>query len=194
MRSQIRASVQGFHSSHDASSPSAARQPQPIPHGMKTSKALSVAKHAIPLCPFANKTKCQEHAIFSSHLRSFRTPISFLSCTFIVTRVVLFPELAFRLQPLVEVLVQIVTVTSTFDVNLMRSPMDFVQGWQVLASFFRNVRPETAWPCVLSIHGLISQFHSLLLTTKVRLAFTERASITAAPSGLLVRQPKVVAH
>src|SRR5579862_7001892 len=64
MRSQIRASVQGFHSSHDASSPSAARQPQPIPHRMKTSKTLAVAKHAIPLCPFANKTKCQEHAIF----------------------------------------------------------------------------------------------------------------------------------
>jgi hypothetical protein len=156
MRSQIRASVQGFHSSHHASSPSAARQPQPIPNRIKTSKALAEAKHAIPLCPFANKTKCQEHMISSSHLRSFRTPVSFLSCAFIVTPVVLFPELAFRLQPLVEVLVQIVTVTAMFGVNLTRSPTDFVQGWHVLASFFRNVRPETAWPRVLSICGLIS--------------------------------------
>jgi hypothetical protein len=47
-------------------------------------------------------------------------------------------------------------VTATFDVNLKRPPMDFVQGSHVLASFFRNVRPETAWPRVLSIRGLIS--------------------------------------
>jgi hypothetical protein len=69
---------------------------------------------------------------------------------------VLFPELTFRLQPLVEVLVQIVTVTAMFDVNLKRSPTDFVQGWHVLASFFRKVRPAAAWPRVLSIRGLIS--------------------------------------
>src|ERR1700757_1874333 len=156
MRSQIRASVQGFHSSHDASSPSAARQPQPIPHRIKTSKALAVPKHAIPLCPLDDETKIREHVIFSFHLRSFRTPISFLSCAFVATPVVLFPELAFRLQPLVEVLVQIVTGTATFDVNLMRAPMDFVQGWHVFASFFRNVHPETAWPRVLNICGLIS--------------------------------------
>ena len=68
----------------------------------------------------------------------------------------LFPELAFRLQPLVEVLVQIVTVTAMFDVNLKHSPTDFVRGWHVLVSFFRNVRPETAWPGILSIRGLIS--------------------------------------
>jgi hypothetical protein len=82
--------------------------------------------------------------------------ISFLFSAFIVTPVVLFPELAFRLQPLVEVLVQIVTVTAMLDVNLKRSPTDFVLGWHVLASFFRNVRPETAWPRVLNIYGLIS--------------------------------------
>jgi hypothetical protein len=92
-------------------------------------------------------------------LRSFRTPISFLFCAFVVTPVVLFLELALRLPPLVEVLVEIVTVTATFDVNLKRSPTDFVQGWHVLAPFFPNVRPETAWPRVLSIRGQILRLH-----------------------------------
>src|ERR1700741_5647165 len=77
MRSQIRVSVQDFHSRHNESSPSATGQPEPIPHRMKTSKALAVAKHAIPLCPFANKTECQEHAIFSSHLVPFGPPFHF---------------------------------------------------------------------------------------------------------------------
>src|SRR5580692_2622027 len=111
---------------------------------MQTSKCLAVTQHAIPLFPLADETKIREHAISSSHLRSFQTFISFLFCAFVVTPVVLFPEFAFRLQPLVEVLVQVVTLTATFDANLKRSPMDFVPGWHVLASFFRNVRPETA--------------------------------------------------
>src|SRR5260370_26970055 len=107
MRSQIRASVQGFQSSHDVSSPSATRQPQPTPHRMQTSKALAVAKHAIPLFPLADEIKIREHAVSSSQLRSFRTPISFLFCAFVVTPVVLFLELALRLLPLVEVLVEV---------------------------------------------------------------------------------------
>jgi hypothetical protein len=106
---------------------------------MKTPKSVAVAQRAIPLFPFADETKIREHAISSSHLRSRRTPISFFFAPFIVTPVVFFPELAFRLQPLVEVLVQVVTLTATFDVNLKRSPTDFVQGWHVLASFFLHV-------------------------------------------------------
>src|SRR5580704_13900953 len=58
---------------------------------MQTSKSLAVAQYAIPLFPFADETKIREHAISSSHLRSFRTPISFLFCAFIVTLAVLFP-------------------------------------------------------------------------------------------------------
>src|ERR1700679_999210 len=46
---------------------------------------------------------------------------------------VLFLELAFRFQPVV----QVATVNSaTLDVNLKRSLTDFRRGWSVLLSFF----------------------------------------------------------
>src|SRR5580692_10616276 len=91
MRSQFSAFVRGFHSRHNESSSSAAGQPEPIPHGMQTSESVAVAQHVVALFPFADETKIREHAISSSHLRSFRTPISFLLCAFIVTLAVFFP-------------------------------------------------------------------------------------------------------
>jgi hypothetical protein len=75
--------------------------------------------------------------------------------------VVPFPELAFRLQPLVQVVVQVANVTATFVVNLSRPPMDFVQGWDALTYFFWNVRPDTSRPRVLSIRGQILRVYVL---------------------------------
>jgi hypothetical protein len=50
--------------------------------------------------------------------------------------VVLLLELAFRLQPVVEV----TTVNSaTLDVNLKRSLTNFCQSWPIVATFFRDV-------------------------------------------------------
>ena len=46
------------------------------------------------------------------------TSISFVFRALIVARVVLVLKLAFRLQPLVQVVVQVAKVTATFDVNL----------------------------------------------------------------------------
>ncbi|HET8924877.1 MAG TPA: hypothetical protein VFN26_18000 [Candidatus Acidoferrum sp.] len=45
----------------------------------------------------------------------------------------------FRLQPLVQVVVQVANVIATFDVDLTRSLMDFYEGWSVLAYFFLDV-------------------------------------------------------
>ena len=88
-------------------------------------------------------------------------PLSLLLCALVVAPVVLFPELAFRLQPLVEVLIQVVTETAILDVNLTRSPTDFVQGWYVLASFFRIVGAMNASRQVLTVRGWVLRFHSL---------------------------------
>jgi hypothetical protein len=69
-----------------------------------------------------------------------------------VALVVLSLELAFCLQPLVQVVVQIATVTATFDVNLKRPPMDFVQGWDVLTYFFPE-RPTRHLSAACSEHS-----------------------------------------
>jgi hypothetical protein len=68
--------------------------------------------------------------------------------------VVLFLELTFRLPPGAQVIVQVATVTATLDVNLQRTLTDFGQGWPVLISFFRVVRP-IAYRHVLVIGGQI---------------------------------------
>src|SRR5260370_30324039 len=90
---------------------------------------------------------------------SFGLHSLFFFCAFIVPPVFFSLAPALPLHPPVEVPVEVVTVTATFDVNLKRSPTDFVQGWHVLAPFFPNVRPETAWPRVLSIRGQILRLH-----------------------------------
>jgi len=64
MRSQIAASIQDFHSRHDEFSPSTARQPEPIAHGIKPSKSLAVAQNAIPPVPLADETQNRRHGIF----------------------------------------------------------------------------------------------------------------------------------
>ncbi len=61
---------------------------------------------------------------------------SFLRRPSIVALVVLFLELAFRLQPVV----QVAAVNSaTLDVNLKRSLTNFCQRWPIVATFFRDV-------------------------------------------------------
>jgi hypothetical protein len=61
---------------------------------------------------------------------------------------VLFLELAFRLQ----IIVQVATVNSAaFDVNLKRSLADFGRRWPVLASFFRKARLRNAGWYVMSL-------------------------------------------
>ena len=61
---------------------------------------------------------------------------SFLLQPSIVALVVLFLELAFREQPVV----QVAAVNSaTLDVNLKRSLTNFGQRWPIVATFFRDV-------------------------------------------------------
>src|SRR5260370_22356789 len=79
--------------------------------------------------------------------------------------VVLFLELAVRLQPLIQVVVHVANVIATFDVDLTRSLMDFCEGWSVLACFFRHTRPNACWH-VLSFRGQIRCFHSLVVLYK----------------------------
>jgi hypothetical protein len=78
---------------------------------------------------------------------------------------VLLLELAFRLQPVV----QVATVNSaTLDVNLKRSLTDFRRGWSVLLSFFWELwwKNNASWH-VSGIGDQISRFHvfSSLSTT-----------------------------
>jgi hypothetical protein len=47
-----------------------------------------------------------------------------------------FPELAFRLQPVVQVAAM---NSATLDVNLKRSIANFCQRWLIVATFFRDV-------------------------------------------------------
>jgi len=62
---------------------------------------------------------------------------SFLLRPPIVALVVLLLELAFRLQPVV----QVAAVNSaTLDVDLKGSMTDFGRGWPVLYPFFRDIR------------------------------------------------------
>jgi hypothetical protein len=75
---------------------------------------------------------------------------------------------------IVQVVVQVATVTATFDVNLKRPPMDFVQGWDVLTYFFRYVRPDTSRPRFLSIRGQILRVHVLFSVPKCSLTSTGR--------------------
>src|SRR4029077_21205621 len=95
--------------------------------------------------------------------------------------VVLGLELAFRLQPLIQVVVQVATVTATFDVNLKRPPMDFVQGWHVLTFFFWNVRPDISAAC--SERGQILRVHILFPFPKCSLALTGRLRSPNPKSG-----------
>jgi hypothetical protein len=109
-----------------------------------------------------------------------------ISCVFhalIVARAVLFLKLAFRLQPLVQVVAQVATVAATLDVNLKRPPMDFVQGWDVLTYLFRNVRPNTSRPRVLSIRGQILRVHVLFSFPKCSLTSTGRLQSPNPKSG-----------
>jgi len=83
---------------------------------------------------------------------------SFLLRPPLVSLVVLLLELAFRLQPVV----QVAAVNSaTLDVNLKRSMTDFGRGWLVLYPFFRDIRPKNDSWGVLSIRFQVLRSHGL---------------------------------
>src|SRR5690348_18305941 len=97
--------------------------------------------------------------IFPFVVFAFASPLGLFSLLLARALVVLFLELVFRLQPLVQVVVYVANVIATFDVDLTRALMDFCEGWPVLACFFRHTRPNACWH-VLSLRGQIRCFHS----------------------------------
>src|SRR5690242_17529934 len=103
--------------------------------------------------------------IFPFVVFAFASPLGLFSLLLARALVVLFLELAFRLQPLVQVVVHVVNVTATFDVNLMRSLTDFCEGWPVPACFYGHARPNACWH-VLGFRGQIGRLHSFVLPYK----------------------------
>src|SRR6266850_1776359 len=159
----------------------------PFHHKVQRAPARSVlARLTSPLLPTSALRPVPMKAVFRFAVFAFVSPLASSFLLLARAIVVLFLELAVRLQPLIQVVVHVANVIATSDVDLTRALMDFCKGWPVLACFFRHARPSASWH-VLSFRGQARCFHSLvILIQKVPLTSIGRGfRFCRIPSGNL---------